>query len=364
MRLRNRSLIPLARIADFLLFSPTDMNNILPLSPFWKKQAKDILIIFLVSVPFLFITCSTCLTDFDTFIIILPVNFAFWLILWKGNALTSNLIDKLYNWIDQPLQRLIGGIVGHTAYTTLAVFCIFHLFELFGIQMGRIEYTLTISIGVTFVITLVLQSVSFLQSWREMAVKSERMNKDVAVAKYEALKNQVNPHFLFNSLNALSNLVYEDADQANQFITKLSQVYRYVLESKDKDLVELETEMKFIHSYLFLQKIRFGDSLQITENVKPAHSYFIPPLSIQMLLENSIKHNIVSREDPLEVRIFLENDYLVVENTLQKKTIPKSELSNIGLSNIQARYSFFTDKPVIIKDSDGIFSVSLPLLEK
>jgi hypothetical protein len=347
----------------FFLISPI-MTTAPAQKSFWKQQAKDLLLIFVVSLPTSYLSCSSCFSDINKVMILIPVNFVIWVLLWKGNEVTVDVMNRMYSWLEQPVKRLIGGILAHTAYTALAVYCVFYMFLAFGIDLGDVNTTLRFSIGATFLISLVLHSISFLRSWRTMAIESERMKKDVAIARYESLKNQVNPHFLFNSLNALSNLVYEDADQANKFIQKLSEVYRYVLESKDKDLVPLETEMKFVQSYLYLQKIRFGESLKITEAISGESNYQLPPLSVQMLLENAIKHNVVSQDDPLEVRLYMEEDYLVVENNLQKKNILPHEISEVGLSNIRARYAVFTDAPVKIQEEDGKFLVALPLLKK
>lgn len=340
------------------------MIDVLSKRSFWAKQAKDIMIIVLVSIPFAYISCPNCFKDPEKFRWVFFINASAWIILWKGNSFVADLTDRHYSWIKYPVKRLLIGILGHTVYSSVAIVCIFYLLEyLFDIEMGNIWNTLAYSTVFTMLISLVLYSVSFLKSWRELAVESERMKKEVITSKYESLKNQVNPHFLFNSLNALTNLVYEDQDQAAKFIKKLSDVYRYVLESRDKDLVEVEVEMKFAESYLFLQKIRYGDSLQVSVKPIKADNFKIPPLSVQMLLENAIKHNIISEDDPLQIEIYQEVNCLFVVNNLQKKNIIKSDSSEMGLANIKARYSFFTEEPVIIDDGNHKFTVGLPLLK-
>ncbi|GAA0891071.1 hypothetical protein GCM10009122_07500 [Fulvivirga kasyanovii] len=331
---------------------------------FWYRQAKEIGTIVLVSIPFTYVSCPNCFKNPKYVWWALGINAICWIILWKGNSIVADFTDKHYSWVKYPVKRFLVGILGHTVYTCVAITCIFYIMEDgFGISMGDIWTTLTYSVVFTMLISLVLYSVSFLKSWRELAVESERMKKEVISSKYESLKNQVNPHFLFNSLNALTNLVYEDQDQAAKFIKKLSDVYRYVLESRDKDLVQLEMELKFAASYLFLQKIRYGDSLLVAEQSMKTEGFKIPPLSIQMLLENAIKHNIISEDEPLKIEIYQEDGYLFVVNNLQKKNIIKSDSSEMGLANIKARYSFFTEKPVIIDDSNHKFTVGLPLLK-
>lgn len=330
---------------------------------FWRKQAKDALIIFAVSVPSAFMACQSCFLDPVRLARLLSINFAIWLIMWKGNEFTVDLVNRYYSWLEEPVKRLIAGVVGHTLFTVIAILALFHVFRsLLGINIGGLQQTLIVSIIAALLISLVLHSILFLQSWKKVAVESERMKKEMISSRYETLKSQVNPHFLFNSLNALSNLVYEDQDQAVKFIKKLSDVYRYVLESRDKDLVDLKTELRLAESYLFLQKIRYANSLQVSVKSSDTENSKIPPLSLQMLLENAIKHNVISEDEPLKIEIFEKDGYLMVLNNLQKKNVIKSESSEVGLTNIRERYSFLTDKPVIIRDTEGKFTVGLPLL--
>lgn len=331
---------------------------------FWRSQARDLLIIFLVSLPAAYLSCSSCFTNPKALAILLPINFVLWTVLWKGNEFMSDLLNRYYSWIEAPVKRLIGGIFAHTVYTVIAIVCLFYLFELIpGVRMGGLEKTLTYAVIITLAISVVLHSVSFLGEWRKSAVESERMKKEMISARYESLKNQVNPHFLFNSLNALSNLVYEDQEQADKFIRKLSEVYRYVLEFREKDLVDLSTELEFIRSYLFLQKIRFGDGLQVEMNVDKQPNVKVPPMSVQMLIENAIKHNVISEVQPLKINIFVEGDYLRVVNNLEKKMVLREDSSRVGLSNIKARFSFLTKEPVVIDSENGLFTVGLPLLK-
>ena len=169
--------------------------------------------------------------------------------------------------------------------------------------------------------------------------------RKVFVAKYESLKSQVSPHFLFNSLNALTNLVYEDQDKAAKFIKQLSEVYRYVLDTRDKEVVSMEEEKNFLNSYLFLQQIRFGDKLKLEVNLDETRSR-IAPLVLQMLVENAIKHNVISEENPLHINIYVKDGFIVVENNLQKKSVMLDESPGIGLDNIAKRYEFLSDKKV------------------
>jgi LytS/YehU family sensor histidine kinase len=199
-----------------------------------------------------------------------------------------------------------------------------------------------------------------LEYWQKSIENEERLKRENVVAQYETLKNQVNPHFLFNSLNTISTLVSKNLDVANKFIKQLSEVYRYVLEFKDKELVDIETELKFIDSYLYLQKIRFGDNLDIKNRIETG-DFYIAPLTIQILVENAIKHNIISDEKPLKIELLNEEPYIVIENNLQKKKILESK-KKIGLNNIRSRYEVLSEKPVIIEESDKKFKVKVPII--
>lgn len=201
---------------------------------------------------------------------------------------------------------------------------------------------------------------AFLVNWRESAVEAERLKKEKMEAQYNSLRSQVNPHFLFNSLNALTNLVYQDQDKAVKFIKQLSTVYRYVLNTRDKELVPLTEELEFLHSYLFLQQIRFGEKLKL--QVELNGEGFVAPLVLQMLVENAIKHNIIADEQPLTIRVYSENYLIVVENNLQKKSIPSEESTGAGLENIKRRYLFLSSVPVKVEAGDTVFKVSIPVI--
>jgi LytS/YehU family sensor histidine kinase len=181
-------------------------------------------------------------------------------------------------------------------------------------------------------------------------------------AQYESLKSQVNPHFLFNSLNALTNLVYEDPDKAAKFIKQLSQVYRYVLDTRAKELVPLEEELQFLKSYLYLQEIRFDGNLKIYLKLDATKGH-VAPLALQLLVENAIKHNVVSHDEPLAIHLYEQEGFVVVENVINKKMLLGEESSGLGLENIKQRYTFLSNQPVVITDSDGKFTVKLPLVE-
>jgi len=180
--------------------------------------------------------------------------------------------------------------------------------------------------------------------------------------KYDSLRNQINPHFLFNSLNVLSDLVIEDQKLAVKFIRQLSLLYRYVLDSSQKELISVQEEFTFIESYKFLLETRFEKGLEI-QLPEQSNNRWVVPLSVQLLLENAVKHNVVSESKPLSILITYEDDYLIVKNNFQPKETGERS-SGKGLDNIIARYHFFTKQPVIITQDSENFTVKIPLLEK
>lgn len=201
----------------------------------------------------------------------------------------------------------------------------------------------------------------YLQLEHAVAEKAELQRQNVE-SQLEGLRNQVNPHFLFNSLNTLVYLIPEDPDKAVRFVQQLSKVYRYVLESREARIIPLHDEMEFLHSYIFLLKERFGENLQVElRDLNGDREKAIVPLTLQMLFENAIKHNVISTEKPLRIEVFAENGHLVVRNNLQRKN-QVMDSTGVGLDNIQTRYRMLTDKEVEIIVSRDYFTVLLPMI--
>lgn len=332
----------------------------------WKNELVSSIPIFFFGVITNTFWCRECFTSWQD---LLDERFSMvftglmWVLLWRGNGLVSDYISTKVTWLENPVRRFVYGSIGVIIYSPAVVYFLY-LLALWGfnIRIDEVGSIALIAIGVTFVISFFLNAAEFLKNWKQTALDAEKLKKEQMATKYESLKNQVNPHFLFNSLNALTNLVYEDQDMAADFIRQLSKVYRYVLDTRSKEVVSLETEMKFVESYLFLQKIRFDEKLKVDVEIGGFEKRMIPPLALQMLLENAIKHNTIAKDEPLTIKIFVEKEMLVVENNLQIKNIPIEEVSGMGLANIKARYEFLSDKPVVIEMTDQIFRVELPLL--
>ncbi len=219
--------------------------------------------------------------------------------------------------------------------------------------------------------TIILMSVivgfyetAFYMNALNLSVKErEKLKRQNVESQLEILKSQVQPHFLFNSLNTLASIIPEEPEVAVQYVQNLSKVYRYILEIKDKKLIPVYEEMKCVHAYLFMLETRFGENLHCNvdlENIEDNH--FIVPLSIQMLVENAVKHNVISTKRPLMISITSESGMLKVCNNLQLKD-QQVISTGTGLENISNRYEITAQKKVLIHEDDETFSVQIPLIE-
>ena len=315
--------------------------------------------LILAGIAMTFFVCKPCQESFSYFASISGLTILCWTLMYFGNEYLHEYLDEKINWTRYPVKRLTLGLLALTVYTVAMTYIIVYSANtIFKLQIGAVSTTIYMSMGITLVISLVLTSRSFLLNWRQTAIDAEKFKQESTVAKFESLRNQVNPHFLFNSLNALTNLVYEDPDKAAKFIKQLSEVSRYLLETREKEVVRLSEEEKFLKAYLYLQSIRFGGKLTITVSLND-DDCMVAPLALQMLVENAIKHNEISEEHPLHIRLFMEPDFVVVENNLQPKRILDEKSPGIGLDNICKRYEFLTDKKVQVKET-GTFAVRLP----
>ncbi len=336
-----------------------------------RNLIKEFIIVALVGFPMAFLFCRSCLS-FSNIELLLKLGIyssTIWIVMWFGNYYISELIDSKVSWLKNPVKRLVLGIIAYIVYPIVGMYIvtwIFYYLWNFNSDVTTLAGTLKYGIPaviITFLIASFLSARQFFIAWRQLAVNEEKIKKEAISSKYESLKNQVSPHFLFNSLNVLTTLVYEDQDLAAEFIKKLANVYRYVLDMKDKEVVKLETEIEFLESYAFLQKIRHTEGLEFEIDLPESHSIMVAPLAIQMLVENAIKHNAISKEKPLKIRIWMDKSgYIIVSNNLAKKQVRQGTPSHIGLENIRERFRFLSDKPVIVENTGKEFIVKIPAL--
>ena len=228
--------------------------------------------------------------------------------------------------------------------------------------LGSVRYFTNASI---FCVTVlgISEAIYYYSKLRQNDLEKEEYKRIKLMSQYDSLKQQVNPHFLFNSLNTLSSLVRTDPVKAEKFIEEMSQVYRYILQNNNDQLTTLTKEIEFTESYLNLLKTRFGAGFIVKLNVLHSDKFYIPAFTLQLLVENAVKHNVVSLEQPLILEIFTQaNDRLIVKNNLQKKAMPIPS-AKIGLSNIITKYKYLNAPEVIIEESETDFIVDLPLLK-
>jgi two-component system, LytTR family, sensor kinase len=214
----------------------------------------------------------------------------------------------------------------------------------------------------TIMIMAIYESIYFMNELKNSVEEKETLKRESLNAQLNALRTQVNPHFLFNNLNTLSSIIPENPQQAVEFVQQLSKVYRHILEVKDQKNISLKEELDVLRAYGFLLKTRFGNNLDIDINVPEEKlNKNIGPLSLQLLMENAIKHNIVSMDKPLKIDVYAINGRLVVSNNLQRKN-QLNESTGIGLDNIRNRYKLLSDKLVEVTESENNFTVSIPLI--
>ena len=286
---------------------------------------------------------------------------------WLGNSYIYRLLDKKYSWQEHLVKRAIYGSLALIVYSASAFVLVqMIMFKLVSgsLPENPIAYGLRSSffaILISFIVSLIFVAVAFFQNWKNSLLEAERFKAEMLTYKYEALQNQINPHFLFNSFNVLSDLVYEDQTKAVGFIRQLSQLFRYVLDSRDTELVPLKEELNFIEAYTYLLHSRFEEKLSIKVDIKAADHEMIVPMSLQLLIENCVKHNEISASQPLHVHISRNGDYLKVENRLQPKP-GGNDSKQTGLSNIRQQFKYFTNKEILVTQTDHTFSVELPVL--
>ena len=290
------------------------------------------------------------------------------ILVWEGNLRLDDWLNKKFPWVGKPGKRIGIELLFSMIYSAVVIYCSMLFFNQFvcALPVASKEAFMSTAVIIGMMVSIILLSVEigaqFFSNWKTSLIEIEHHKTEVVQAQLQNLKNQINPHFLFNNMSVLSSLVYKDQDKAVDFINQLSKVYRYLLDNKDRELVTLEDELTFIRSYTYLLQIRFDTNIkfdiQIENNVLQK---LVPPMAIQILVENAIKHNEISQELPLTVSIKNEGDVLEVTNNLQLRTNTEPS-SKTGLKNIKDRYHYFTDKPVEVLESANSFVVKIPLL--
>ncbi len=328
------------------------------------------IILFLIFAAFELLNGGTIIYD-KTLLVSFGYHQLYSIVISFANVYYFEYLNTKIEWKKYRKYRLLIGALGGVTVTMISIFFI-RVFIHVGVQGENIAEFLrdekaiyyTISLLITVVISIFFHAFYFYRELQKNRVTEQKIIAGTASAQFNALKNQLDPHFLFNSLNVLTSLIDENPKNAQKFTTALSKVYRYVLEQKNKELVPVDEELQFARTYISLLKMRFEDSIifEVPDKASNPEAKVVP-LSLQLLLENAVKHNIVTATKPLHIKIYEKEGNLVVENNLQIKKIVKKS-SGVGLSNIKQRYQLLTKKQVSINETATNFEVTVPMLTK
>jgi len=323
---------------------------------------------FGIAIPFL--TNMIKSSDFNHWELKLAYGYTIFLayIIWQGNRYLLFSLRSYFNWFNKPVRKIIALLIAVSFFTipisSIMLIGWYHLFK-DGLVNWQIVNTSTLIIMICVLfITHVYETVFLVKDSESEMLRNEQLERAKAEAELQALKNQIDPHFMFNSLNTLSYLIDETPQKAKEFNEHLADVYRYILQNKARDLVMVEEEIIFLQDYFSLQKIRYGNAvtLQIDAVDGVSEQYMMPPISLQILAENAFKHNEFSIHDPLQIKVVVENQRIIVHNRVTKKETAKQS-SKVGLLNLLERYKFTTGMPIEIKETNKSFTVYLPILK-
>jgi two-component system LytT family sensor kinase len=329
---------------------------------------------FLLSMPVIAFVLNSILyddrifKDWKIWIISFPIIWVIGLGSWYMHEQYDHFIRVRLPELSQTFKRNLFKVLIYLLVMTPSVLLIFFVYDYFHIlgykiQIGDLRQGLLVGLCVNIIFETLWEVLYIIDKYKESLAERELLEQMSIEQEFENLKNQVNPHFLFNCFNTLSSLISEDKEKAEVFLDELSKVYRYLLRSNEDGFATLENEIKFIDSYCKLLKTRHGDGLQISIEIdKKYNPYLVPSLSLQLLVENAVKHNVVSKQDPLNIEIFTTSGkQLVVNNNLQRKQ-KKETSTKIGLNNIRAKYKLLQQDGFQIVEGEKNFMAVLPLV--
>ncbi len=307
-------------------------------------------------------------SDWKIFVFVSLISVVVGLISWLVQINIAVQLQKKYPRYYQTIKRIWIALSLYILVTTLTICLLFYGYELIGFLNYEVDNIRLLWAVVTGIIADILsasfhEGFAFYEKWKKVADEAEQLKEQNLQTQLESLKAQVNPHFLFNSLNSLSSLISEDAPKAERFVDEMCKVYRYLLRNNEEDLASLLTEIQFIQSYYHLLKTRYGKSLVVNIAVDQEYlDYQLPSLTLQVLVENAVKHNAMAKDSPLTVSISTTPDSkLIVSNNLQRKT-RKVTSNKIGLGNIVKKYKLMKQDDIVVEENEARFSVIIPLI--
>lgn len=287
-------------------------------------------------------------------------------LIWQGNRHLLFRTRKRFTWFDKPVEKLVLLFINNIFYTaplTVAWLCTWYVLAGFPkTDWNAIEMVVLINVICVLFVTHVYETIFLVKEKENETIKNEQLQRAKAEAELVALKNQVDPHFMFNSLNTLSYLVKSDSKKALIFTENLADVYRYILMQKDYTLIVLEDELEFTERYIALLHLRFGEALIIKKEYSDSDvkKFLVPPTSVFVAFENAVKHNEISESKPLLIEVSIQRNKLVISNAIQQKRNIQDS-SKIGLKNLNERFVLATNSGIDTLQTENRFVVSLPL---
>jgi sensor histidine kinase YesM len=311
---------------------------------------------------------SEYFSSLKNFFLATILTLAIILLTYISCGMVAIVLSNRYRKYSQTFKRISIGLVAYIAIMAAAISIIFWGYDyigLLGYQLNTNQYAWCLLIGIfcNILATSLNEGAAFYEKWRKLVDEAENLKKENLQSQLEGLKGQVNPHFLFNSLNSLSSLISEDPEKAEKFLDEMSKVYRYLLRTNEEGLTTLDSDMQFIYSYYHMLKTRYGDGLDMETKIDNHYlNYQIPPLTLQMLVENAVKHNMILKNNPLKILIMTTNSgRLIVSNNLQRKDRMVSS-NKVGLTNIVNKYRLMKKEEISVRDDGKEFAVVVPLI--
>ncbi len=288
------------------------------------------------------------------------------IVMWLGVRTIVIYLWREFPWVKNPVKHLLIEIGAIFVYTAVVGFILYFIYKATGVEPDfekDLPQNVFFTLIITFLITSIHEGIFFYRQWKTWYQRSEKLEEENIRSQYETLKSQINPHFLFNNLNTLASLIEENPTVAVDYVNRTADYYRKILNLREQEIITVSEELELVNDYFFLQKKRFGNNLSISINIPEAIlSTFVAPLTLQMLVENAIKHNIISTEKPLKIELTAENDsYIQVKNNLQKRA-ESAPSSKLGLKNITERYNYLSSNKVEIIITSFNFTVAVPIL--
>ena len=307
-------------------------------------------------------------TSLKNFLIATGITLLVITVVYVCCGMVAVMLRNRFPKYSQTFKRITIGLLIYMSLMTAAISILFWGYDYLGfmgyqINLSKYAWTVIVGIFCNIMATSLNEGAAFFERWREVVDEAEQLKKENLQSQLEGLKGQVNPHFLFNSLNSLSSLISDDPVKAEKFLDEMSKVYRYLLRTNEDGLTTLQAEMDFINSYFHLLKTRYGDGLDMHTTIEERFlTWQLPPLTLQMLVENAVKHNMILKDKPLQIMILTTNSgRLIVSNNLQRKDRMVSS-NKVGLSNIVKKYRLMKQEEISVRDDGKEFAVVVPLI--